>query len=253
MFKRPPVTGYIITLLDNKISTNGAKNCLESIKETQSEIFPVLFPAVKPTEVYRYLQKYNLEYTYPTGITRIDNQTGLILSPYKTKQLDKRIACFFSHYLLWKHIAKQDPREPFLILEHDAIFTRKFTRDIFDNLSSEQFIVGINDPYRATRKAVTYNEKMVSAFEEHVKNQKNTQFAIFPAPEVEKESNIPQGIAGNSAYIISRKSAEHLLTLTEMMGIWPNVALMCKQLVPHLLQIYPYLTKVQGLESTTSL
>ena len=44
-----------------------------------------------------------------------------------------------------------------------------------------------------------------------------------------------------------------LLEKLKEVGCWPNDALMCKQLFPNELKvIYPYYTRVQGIQSTTT-
>ena len=67
------------------------------------------------------------------------------------------------------------------------------------------------------------------------------------------EQNVPQGLAGNSAYIIKPAFAERLINKVEEVGIWPNDALMCNQLFPNELKIVtPFYTRVQGGISTTT-
>jgi GR25 family glycosyltransferase involved in LPS biosynthesis len=73
---------------------------------------------------------------------------------------------------------------------------------------------------------------------------------IQPVPSVD-EFNIPQGLAGNSAYIIKPDGAKDILSAAREHGLWPNDALMCKQLVPKLGVTKTYFTRVQGLPSTT--
>ena len=65
--------------------------------------------------------------------------------------------------------------------------------------------------------------------------------------------DIPQGLAGNSAYIIKPSGASRMLELVKQHGLWPNDALMCRQLVPRLGVTKKFYTKVQGLRSTTTL
>jgi GR25 family glycosyltransferase involved in LPS biosynthesis len=67
------------------------------------------------------------------------------------------------------------------------------------------------------------------------------------------DDKIPQGLAGNSAYIIKPEGARRLLELVKEYGLWPNDAIMCRQLISKLGITKTYYTKVQGLESTTSL
>ena len=103
-------------------------------------------------------------------------------------------------------------------------------------------ILGLNDPRGATRKSQLYHEKVVS--------QKSSPVAEVPWID---SKDIPQGLAGNSAYIIKPSAAEHLIEKIKHIGLWPNDALMCKQLFPWLQQAYPYYTTVQGIKSSTTL
>ena len=66
------------------------------------------------------------------------------------------------------------------------------------------------------------------------------------------EFNVPQGLAGNSAYIIKPSGAKNLIEATKQYGAWPNDALMCYQIIPKLGVTRRFYTKVQGLPSTTT-
>ena len=79
------------------------------------------------------------------------------------------------------------------------------------------------------------------------KNKKEIQ----PVPTID-EFNIPQGLAGNSAYIIKPSGAEKMIELVFKYGLWPNDALMCKQLVDKIGVTKTFYTRVQGLTSTTT-
>jgi GR25 family glycosyltransferase involved in LPS biosynthesis len=73
----------------------------------------------------------------------------------------------------------------------------------------------------------------------------------MPVPTID-EFNIPQGLAGNSAYIIKPEGAKNLIEASREHGLWPNDALMCKQIIPNMGVTKTYFTRVQGLPSTTS-
>ena len=62
---------------------------------------------------------------------------------------------------------------------------------------------------------------------------------------------MPQGLAGNSAYIIKPAGAKSILDAAREHGLWPNDALMCKQIISNLGVTKTYYTRVQGLPSTT--
>ena len=65
------------------------------------------------------------------------------------------------------------------------------------------------------------------------------------------ERNIPDGLAGNSAYAIKPWAAQQLITKYHELGVWPNDATMCKQLFPYLEEYYPFITKVEQEKSTS--
>jgi len=56
-----------------------------------------------------------------------------------------------------------------------------------------------------------------------------------------------------SAYIIKPAGAKKLIELVKQYGLWPNDAIMCRQLVPRLGVTRKFYTNIQGLKSTTSL
>ena len=73
-----------------------------------------------------------------------------------------------------------------------------------------------------------------------------------PVPTID-EFNVPQGLAGNSAYFIKPSGARKMVELSKEHGMWPNDALMCKQLIPTLGVTRNFYTRIQGLRSTTTL
>ena len=93
----------------------------------------------------------------------------------------------------------------------------------------------------ATRKSKVYHDKILE----------KTDF-FQPVPRID-EYNIPQGLAGNSAYVIKPAGAQLMIDLTQEYGMWPNDALMCYQLVPKLGVTRNFYTRIQGLRSTTTL
>ena len=72
-----------------------------------------------------------------------------------------------------------------------------------------------------------------------------------PAPYID-DLKVPQGLAGNSAYIIKPSGAIKMLKLVEEYGLWPNDAIMCKQLIPNLYVTRKFYTTIQNLKSTTT-
>lgn len=224
-----------ITIKGNKVSELGYSRLVESSKQIGNDFEVLKWNAITPDTVDDFMTNSGLIWNYPWKITYEDKKIGLIKSPYTTANPKARIACACSHYVLWFESAMTD--RTMLIMEHDALFINKLD---FNPNDTKATIIGINSPIGATRKASLF-DKIV---------QENTQqFQLVPVIDDEK---IPQGLAGNSAYIIKPEGAKKMLSLVENYGLWPNDALMCRQLVPKLGVTKKYYTKVQGLQSTTS-
>ena len=162
----------------------------------------------------------------------------MIKSAYTTADPRKRISCFVSHWYLWQKCVKLN--EMILILEHDSRFIKKLPAD--STFARADFdIIGINDPSMATRKSKLYHDMILERVD-----------FFQPVPRID-EFNIPQGLAGNSAYVIKPAGAKLMLELSQEYGMWPNDALMCYQLVPKLGVTRNFYTRIQGLRSTTTL
>ena len=183
------------------------------------------------------MDSYKIKWNYPWEESERDLASGLLKTPYPTRNPKARIACALSHYALWRKCYLED--EPILVLEHDTVFTKTLNYEYI--LESKYDIIGINDPRGATRKAALYH-KLV---------QQSEKFIQKP-PVLDDSPYIPYGIAGNSAYIIKPSGAKKMLDLVDEYGLWPNDAIMCRQLVPNLGVTKEYYTKVLGFGSTTS-
>jgi len=132
-----------------------------------------------------------------------------------------------------------DLDETIVVLEHDAFFTRQFWPEVLTS-DWKGGIIGLNDPRGATRRSGVFHEKVSS------------YVGVQPVPTID-DMDVPQGLAGNSAYMISPKGAKKLLDKVREVGMWPNDALMNKQFFPWLEVVYPYYTTIQrGLRSTTT-
>lgn len=236
------IKGYIITLDTNQESIEATHKCIGSIRNTKSEIDPSVFVATVPRQIKRHLEEIDMGdvvWTYPLTKEEdgLDIKTGLYLRHYPTKKISNRTACMVSHMRLWHKCATG--KKPIIILEHDAIFTRKF---VFEPLE-EEFkggILGLNDPRGATRRSNIFH------------NVASSKMGLQPVPTVD-DAEVPQGLAGNSAYLITPTAAKKLLDKVREVGMWPNDAIMCKQFFPWMQVVYPYYTTIQrGLKSTTT-
>jgi len=235
------VKAYCIVISGNEVSTGGFNVLKTSLKHTHNtNVFELeQFEATTAEFANVTLMGNGLKWTYPWEGESIDFKSGLTLRAYATAYKERRIACFMSHYRLWHHCIKLN--EPILILEHDAIFIHRINEEILQYLLDSKYdIIGINNPLMATRRAQKFFDIVKSNSEQ-----------LQPVPTID-EFNIPQGLAGNSAYIIKPAGAQNLLKAVEEYGAWPNDAIMCKQLIPNMGVTRSFFTKVQGLPSTTT-
>ena len=227
----------IIRIQGNEVSEKAANWCWQS---APANLEPKYFDAVVPDAVDGLMSNYNIEWNYPWEGEIIDIKSGLKKRGYKTIDPLKRMACFLSHYICWTRVIRDN--KPYMILEHDAVFKSKKPMPIKEILESPYDIVGINDPRGATRFSAWYHELI----------QRQIGKQIMRAPQIDTP-DVPQGLAGNSAYIIKPAGAQHMLNLVKEYGAWPNDAIMCRQLVPKLGVTTKYYTTVQNTRSTTTL
>ena len=229
---------FAIVVEGNKTSESGYRELKESYDKYGYEDELQIQPAIPPEKAEGYCGGNGLYWNYPWEGTETDLKTGLIKSAYTTQDKNKRISCFLSHWYLWQKC--KNLNETILILEHDSRFIKRLPADsTFDKAPFD--IIGINDPSMATRKSKIYHDKI----------QEKIDF-FQPVPRID-EYNIPQGLAGNSAYVIKPAGAQLMIDLTQEYGMWPNDALMCYQLVPKLGVTRNFYTRIQGLRSTTTL
>jgi GR25 family glycosyltransferase involved in LPS biosynthesis len=222
---------------NNKDSTNGIIRLKNSIDKHKCELDFYKLTATTPETLQEYLDLFNnIKYTYPLqGEKRIDEATNLRLTGYRASDVNKVFSATISHARAWSLCANNN--EEIMVCEHDAIFTRQFKP--FD---WEGGVLGINDPRGATRRAAIFHDEI------RLKGE-----GIHDVPWIDV-SEVPQGLAGNSAYIIKPHFAKQLLEKLKEYGAWPNDALMCKQIFPQQLKICsPYYTTLQGIRSQTTL
>ena len=227
---------YLIGDKKNQASVRAANRCAKSIKDTNSDIELLFFQQTSPDTLEKDIAPFpGLAWNYPLNTaTRVDEKTGMKLQGYRTNSLAKVLSCLISHARLW--LRCYQTKQELMILEHDAIFTRQYKEPSVWSGG----ILGLNDPRGATFNSALYHQK-VSAVE-----------GISEIPWVDDEKARPQGLAGNSAYIIRPFAAKALLEKMKEVGGWPNDALMCKQHFDFIKVVYPYYTTVQGLKSTTT-
>jgi len=228
-------------MTNNEVSLGAFTKLQDSSYRVGNDFRPEIFEATIAENAEDHLSKLLLEWNYPWEGVVTDLKTGLKKSAYPTQNRLNRIACAISHYRLWAVCVKTD--KPMLIMEHDAIFIQKFR---YDNLLEDKHynIIGINNPIGNTRKSHEFHKILQQSVD-----RENT--GIVPVPTIDN-FDIPQGLAGNSAYIIKPKGARMCIKAASEHGLWPNDALMCKQLIPHMGVTKAYYTNTQRVVSTTT-
>ena len=229
---------FAIVVPDNKTSMAGFQELKDSYDKYGHNDGLIMHEAIAVDKVEMIAAGNGLNWNYPWEGKVSDLKSGLIKSAYTTADPRKRISCFVSHWYLWQKCVKLN--EMILILEHDSRFIKKLPAD--STFARADFdIIGINDPSMATRKSKIYHDMILERVD-----------FFQPVPRID-EFNIPQGLAGNSAYVIKPAGAKLMLELSQEYGMWPNDALMCYQLVPKLGVTRNFYTRIQGLRSTTTL
>lgn len=219
---------FVITLLGHPYSEACAARCQQSANiEVQQ------FPAVGRDYAEQIMQRHCLRWTW----AKLNNahgvciQTGLNQHPYGDRLA--KIGCSMSHYLLWQRCVALN--QTILILEHDAVFLRDMPEFEFEGICQ------INDPAGATHRGQAWSDYMRLRGD-----------GVFPKTRVMEDPLRPDGLAGNSAYVIKPWAAQELIDAFHKYGVWPNDATMCIQLFPYLQELYPWVTRVEQSESTTS-
>lgn len=232
---------FVITLQGNEYSEQMAKRCIDSA--AKFGVIVEKFYGVDKTQAKSVMEREGLKWTWANNNTSpsVCTFTRLQQTPYKDAKgqlanIDAKIGCSMSHYLLWKKCIELN--EPILILEHDAIFICPLPEIEFDGICQ------INDPLGATYKGNWWHAEMVK------RGTGGVHEKMWVRPE--KERNIPDGLAGNSAYMIKPWAAQELVNKVKEIGVWPNDATICKQLFPYLEEYYPFVTKVHQVRSTSS-
>lgn len=245
---------FIITMYNDSYSSFLSRVAVGSIEDTNSLIDYCLFPATVPNTIAKDLKKITyikdadkLPWTWPINDSEngYDLKTGLYKKAYRANDQRKVIACMVSHMRLWQMCI--DLNQPIMVLEHDIKITNRFDYNkIKDKFTGG--IVGINDPHNMTRKHLVFRSKIVQNLDF------NSVPLIQPVPSVDDMCDLPlpQGLAGNSAYIIKPWAAKALFDKIQEIGMWPNDALICKQLFPWIQVSRKFFTTYQPQSKSTT-
>lgn len=225
----------VITIQGHAYSEAMAQRCIDSAKKF--DIVVEKFDAITADTVSKVMQQYQLTWAWADNNTKktVCPYSGLEQFPYRAKNLLTKIACSMSHYLLWRQCAAD--REPWLILEHDAVFVRSLPDIDFEGACQ------INDPAGGGYQGREHSQSMIS---------RGTQGVHRLTPKRPVDSRIPDGFSGNSAYIVKPWAAEKFVGAFHRLGVWPNDATICIQLFPWLQELYPFVTVVQQKHSTST-
>lgn len=266
--KRSDSDIYIIRIEGDAYSEKVASRCLTSCNDHMIGSFGVeYFNAVTPKDFKELGDAYH--YTYPIkgtkyievlgpepidpkffSIEELQKQNDFVerhhleLKAYRAADYRKVWGASMSHFRLWETCFNLN--KPIMILEHDTVFMHKFNFASIQERIVDGDIVMINDPRGCTRRGQKYHENILSK-----------GFGIHDIDGVnEPHEHDPDGLAGGSAYIITPKAAKRAIGLGNIFGVWPNDALLCKQLFhgngTRLRSFYPYLTKPLQSQSTTT-
>ena len=229
---------FAIVIKNNPVSEHGFSVLRESSEYVGNDFEIERFDAYNPHAAFEFTSDPNngVVWSYPWEGEELDMMYGLKKRAYETVNPYARVGCFLSHYHLWKKAVEL--QEDILILEHDAVFTKRYYRP----LNNHDSVISINDPRGCTRKSLVYHQSIQCSMERYV-----------PCPWVDADRAIPQGLPGNSAYVIGHIMARRTIDFVRVLGAWPNDALLCKQIFPERLWcLRDYATTVQKLGSTTS-
>lgn len=226
---------FVITLKNHDYSEQVANRCIASAETYGVSVEK--FYGVNKQNAIKTMQEFGLKWTWADNNTRMTYCPITYLRQHPYGNVESKIGCSMSHFLLWRKCVELD--EPILILEHDSIFIRKLPEFDFTGICQ------INDPNGATRKGKWWSDQMK---QRGIKGVHEKTWVTTP-----QERMIPDGLAGNSAYVIKPWAAQELISAYYRLGVWPNDATMCKQLFPYLQEYYPFITKVKQEFSTSSL
>jgi hypothetical protein len=224
------VKAFVITLRGNAYSEACAQRCIASAARYGVEV--VMYNAVDKDSAEGVLERENLWWKWPMLEADVCPHTGLKRHVYRTGDKRARVGCAMSHYMLWKVCVDAD--EPIMILEHDAVFLRGLPE-----LPEKFGAIMLNNPDGATPKGRWWKQQMDFR-----------GAGVFPKTVIFEDGR-PDGLAGNSAYVISPRAALDCMDAYRAFGVWPNDATLCRQLVPGLMEVYPFVTEVRSAQSTS--
>lgn len=220
---------YCIIVGESDCSREAGARCIESGAAVGLDVRP--FWATPVNEVLSEYKRLGLRWTWANGNASrsVCPLTNLKQHPYRTRDVRMRMGCSLSHWQLWNKCALL--AEPVLILEHDAVIDRPLPAYEWRGAAM------VNDP----RGAAPNGEKWAAAIQ-------------AKGPGVHRKSvmnpdSVPDGLSGGSAYVITPQAAAQAVDMVERVGMWPNDAILCRQLGFDLYEVYPFVTHVEAARS----
>ena len=223
---------YVITIRGFDYSESMADRCILSGKRYGVNVEK--WDAVPQDMGRSTMEGYGLQWTWPNLEPDSCPYTGLKRFPYATRNIGARIGCALSHYELWNQCLQV--QEPIVILEHDAVFVGPMPEvaDLPENFSA----IMLNNPTGATPKGAWWAQRIAEK-----------GGGIHRKTDVFTDGR-PDGLAGNSAYIISQRGSIEGRHAFERYGVWPNDATLCRQLCA-LYEVFPFVTETRQTKSTS--
>lgn len=235
--------GFVITMKGHALSERGAESLIETAKKVK-ELDIAVHEATVPDTIWQHSIEvfgYKVPWRWPKSPHEetLDFSTGIHKTYYRATDQNKVIACAISHARLWKKCV--DLQEPIAIFEHDALIKKPIP---FSKLLEKKWgALSLNDPRGCTRKASMYHFKLSKCDPEEL---------VHKIPDLEDERPFANGLPGNGSYLIRPKTAKKALEKIHEVGLWPNDALLCKQLFPSIKAAYPFYTLISSFGSTTT-
>ena len=117
---------YVIYNQESKLSVESAQKCIEVAKNI-GKIDVEMWNGISRYDSKEKVQEYDLSLD-KTFLHLKDDIRNWTQHSFE----DSVVGCFLSHYSLWKESIRTNER--ILILEHDALFTKKFEDFIFEGV-----------------------------------------------------------------------------------------------------------------------
>ncbi len=187
------ITAYIIYVESSGRSINCAKKSQKIAKEIGG-IDVELWPGIDKYNVWSELEKKDID------ISRVEE--SYIGSGY----LDCEIASALSHMSLWEESVKINQR--ILVLEHDAVFYRKFVDYEFDG------VLNLGKPNWGVRNWENESDGV------HIRNHCNNKHKIWDEYDTDYCQCETLWLYGAHAYIISPSASKKLIESAYKDGIY---------------------------------